>query len=527
MLLPRSYSHHSLLSAIPQVPALVKDAKAKGYTFIALTDEDTGSGMIDLYDACKKEEMGYCPASVLRIPNVFATTDSSTVGSSRNYSKVAILAQNFDGYKNLVELISLARTVKDNPSPHIDFDDLRNRKSIFALVTNESELHSSIQNGRAGNAQEILSKFKECLAEEDILIELFYPKSNNQEETKELNLKLIKFCKGNNIRYVVSPAPRYIEKDDEEVFRAILGVRDGKKLYDIELERSFHLPDVDELKGIFDYCLEVFDTEYITSRIGVEIRTDYDKHANEAFFPIFDLPDGQTPDKALTRDTYLALIAKFSKDRKTVKEWGEIYKYEDLDKLKQFALTIEPSNEILGYSEEYWKTKTIKDYVDRIDYELDVIITKGFPAYFLVLADLMDFCQKNDIVTNTRGSGAGCLVGYLNKISILDPLVYDIPFERFLNPLRPSAPDIDGDFADDKRGMVIEYITQKYGATKVCQIITFGAMLPRAGVRDIGRVLGVSYGKCDKLSKIIPRSQNNIQMGSRNLPRTCRSLRKR
>jgi DNA polymerase III subunit alpha len=504
MLLPRSYSHHSLLSAIPQVPALVKAAKAKGYTFVALTDEDTGSGMIDLYDSCKKEEMGYCPASVLRIPNVFATTDSSNIGSSKNYSKVAIIAQNFEGYKNLVELISLARTVKDIPTPHIDFEDIKNRKHIFVSITNESELHSSIQNQRIGNAQEILNKFKDQLSNEDILIELFYPKGDNKEETKDLNIKLIKFCNENQIKYIVSPAPRYIEKDDEEVFRAILGVRDGKKLYDIELERSFHLPDVEELKALFDYCQEAFETDVITSRIDVKIRTDYDKHANEAFFPIFDLPDGQTPDKVLTRDTYLALITKFAKERKTLHQWSEVYQYEDLEDLKQYALTIEPSNEILGYNDEYWQTKTIEDYVKRIDYELEVIITKGFPAYFLVLADLMDFCQKNDIVTNTRGSGAGCLVGYLNKISILDPLVYDIPFERFLNPLRPSAPDIDGDFADDKRGLVIEYITRKYGADKVCQIITFGAMLPRAGVRDIGRVLGVSYAKCDKLSKIIP-----------------------
>ena len=379
-------------------------------------------------------------------------------------------------------------------------------KDIFVLITNENELHHNLAGDRVGNAQTILNKYLQYLAKEDILIELFYPNFEcDKLQTKDKNLKLISFCQTNGIKYLVSPAPRYLTSQDEEVFRAILAVRDGKRLDDIKLSRTLELPSVEELMEDFAYCPEALDTTQIESRIKVNIRTDYDKHANEAFFPYFELPKGQTADKVLTRITYLALVTKFSDQKKSLAEFEKQFPYQNLQQLKDFALTITPNTDtLLGYSKEYWQKKTIKDYVERLDYELDIIITKGFPAYFLVFADLMTFCRQNNIVTNTRGSGAGCLVSYLNQISILDPLVYDIPFERFLNPLRPSAPDIDGDFADDKRDLVVSYITQKYGADKVCQIITFGAMLPRAAVRDLGRVLGVSYTKCDKLSKIIP-----------------------
>jgi DNA polymerase III subunit alpha len=507
MFLPRSYSHHSLLSAIPQLPALTNYAKKQGYTFIALTDEDTGSGLIDFYDACKKSEIGFCPGSTFRIGNLLNTVDTTSFGGGKVYSKISILSKNNQGYKNLVKLISKARVERDIPKAHLMLEDLQSMSDLFLLITNEHELHTHLISDRIGNCENILNQYTNAFNKEDLLIELFYPDIDSKESiqiTKDKNLKLIEFCKKNELKYLVSPAPRYLEDDDEEIFRAILAIRDGKRLDDINLARNFSLPSVELLTSIFDYCPEALDTSTITNEINVEIRTDYDKHANEAFFPHFELPQGQTPDKALTRDTYLALVAKFNSEDKDIEYYEEVFPYSKLEELIEYTKNITPNPNLFGYSKEYWSQKSIQDYCNRIDYELGIIISKGFPAYFLVFADLMTFCRDNSIVTNARGSGAGCLVAYLNRITVLDPLVYDIPFERFLNPLRPSAPDIDGDFADDKRDLVVEYISRKYGKNKVCQIITFGAMLPRAGVRDIGRVLGVSYSKCDKLSKIIP-----------------------
>jgi DNA polymerase III subunit alpha len=505
MFLPSIFSHHSLLSAIPQIPALVADAKSKGYTAVAMTDEDTGSGLIDFYDSCKKNEVKFCPAVSLRVPNLFSVVDSS-FGQGKNYSKLCILSQNLDGYKHILELISIARTQKEEPRFHLDYEDLKGRDGVFVSVCAEHELQQNLIGGRIGNAQKILQAILQNVNIDQLLVELTMPSFGiNSAQTKLNNLAIIDFCKLNNLRYIVSPAPRYLSKDDDEVFRTIIAVREGKKLDEIKLTRDFYLPSVDELKATFDYCPEVFETQDLIDQLDTSIRTDYDKHANEAFFPHFELPVGQTPDKVLIRETYLNLVFKFSADRHSLDYWRDAFPYEKLENLKEFAKNITPSTEtLLSYAKDHWTKKNILDYTKRIDYELDVIITKGFPAYFLVLADLMGFCADNGIVTNTRGSGAGSLVCYLINISILDPMVYDIPFERFLNPLRPSAPDIDGDFADDKRDLVIKYITQKYGASQVCQIITFGAILPRAGVRDIGRALGVSYAKCDKLSKLIP-----------------------
>ena len=506
MFLPSIYSHHSLLSAIPQIPALVTDATTKGYTAIALTDEDTGSGLIDFYDSCNKNNVAFCPAVALRVPNIFSAVDSSNFGQSKVYSKLNILSQNLTGYKHILELISIARTQKDTPRFHIDYADLTDRTGIFVSINSDHELQENIIGNRLGNAQKILEKILICVNKADLLVELTMPSHNiDKTQTKNNNLAIISFCDQNGIRCVISPAPRYLNQDDDEVFRAIIAVREGKKLDDIKLTRDFYLPSVEELKQDFDYCPQLFETQDLIDRLDTNIRTDYDKHANEAFFPHFELPTGQTPDKVLTRNTYLNLVSKFAMEQKSLKDWEEQFPYERLDELKVFASNITPNTSaLLGYDPAHWDKKSIADYTKRIDYELDVIITKGFPAYFLVLADLMDYCTLEGIVTNTRGSGAGSLVCYLINISILDPMVYDIPFERFLNPLRPSAPDIDGDFADDQRDKVIQYITKKYGSAQVCQIITFGAILPRAGVRDIGRALGVGYAKCDKLSKLIP-----------------------
>ena len=508
MFLARSYSHHSLLSAVPQIPALVADAKLKGYTSIALTDEDTGSGLIDFYDACQKEGLGFCPGTTLRINNVFSTVDSSnnSFGNAKNCSKVCILSQNNDGYKSILKLISKARTKSEDSQYVIGLKDLHLDQNLFVLICSDGELVANIIDSKIGNANKILDKYLAQISKENIIIELLMPVFEmSGEMTKQRNLRIIDFCKNNNLRYIVSPAPRYLNQDDNEVFRVVLGIRDGKRLDDVVLSRNFDLPSVAHLKTVFDYCQEAFDTQFVESKLNTVIKTDYDKHANEAFFPLFDLPADQTADKVLTRNAYLNLASRFHPDQKTFEQWSQLYPYQNINELKEFCKNITVNkNALVGYAVEHWDKTCMQDYCDRIDYELDIIITKGFPAYFLVLEDLMKFCANNGIITNTRGSGAGSLVCYLIGISILDPLVYGIPFERFLNPLRPSAPDIDGDFADDKRDMVIKYITQKYGSNKVCQIITFGAILPRAGVRDVGRVLGVSYGKCDKLSKIIP-----------------------
>ncbi len=511
MFLARSYSHHSLLSAVPQIGDLIKNAKDKGYTTIALTDEDSGSGLIEFYQTCKREGLNPAVGATLKIPNLI--TDTSTFSRSKGFSKLALIAKNTDGYKAVIKLITTARIVQEKPAYHVTFANLKrflgqnsNADFFTVLCGNDHELIVALRQNRPQDAKKILQKYVTELGAPNLLVELAY-KLNKDEVgfVESTNQKLIRLCEEFKVRYLASPAPRYLEKGDEETFRVVLAIRDQKRVNDIQLSRDFYLPSALELNKNFTYAPQAVDTKSIEDEINVTIRSDYDKHASEAFFPKLTLPAGQTPLDALTWETYLGLLEKFSPEQKTRSEWKQDFPYEKLDKLKEFAKTIFPNtSQLKGYPKNYWEEMNIDKYVERIEYEVEIIRQKGYPDYFLVFADIMSYCRANGIVTNTRGSAAGSLVGYLTNIGILDPLLYKIPFERFLNPMRPSAPDIDGDFADDRREEVINYLKEKYGEDKVCQIITFGTILPRVAVRDVGRVLGVSYKKCDRLAKLIP-----------------------
>jgi len=512
MLLARSYSHHSLLSAIPKVPALVKAAKAKGYTTIALTDEDTGSSFVEFFDVCKKNDINPAVGTTLKIPNLLKV--KGVFGKNVGFSKVSLLAKDNQGYKDLMELVSIARTVQEEPVSHITLENLEKyskdgKSHFFTLLTgNDHEIVANLRSGKEKGAEKILKTYVDKLGHANILVELAFSLDKDDiKKVEEWNKSLVNICDSLKVRYVASSAPRYIEEEDKEAFRSILAIRNRQRLGDIQLQRDFNLISTEKLAAIYSYIPGIENTDSIEEEIDIDIRYDYDKHADEAFFPNHEIPDGQDYAGTLVWETYINFLNKFHSDTaKTKQDWINRYPYNSLDDLKVFAATVKPDNQSLkGYPENYFGTeKTVAEYIERIEYELDIIIQKGYPSYFLVFAGIMQFCRSNNIVAGTRGSAAGSIVGYLIDINILDPLIYNLPFERFLNPLRPSAPDIDGDFADDGRQKVIEYITEKYGSENVTQIITFGTMLPRAAVRDVGRVLGVAYKKCDSLAKLIP-----------------------
>ena len=515
MILARSYSHFSLLSAVPQVTPLIKNAKSKGYTSIALTDEDTTSGLIEFYNTCLKNEVKPVLGVTLRITNT--TQEVNSFGRHQGFSKVAIIAKNQQGYRDLLKIVTTARLQKEDPNYHIDLEELakffqiqegQKLLNFFVIITgNDHEFGNNLRFDRTQQAKIVLNNYIKKLGTDNILVELAMTNTEESSEvSQKLNLGVAAVCDQLKVLYIASPAPRYLEKDDQEPFQVILAIKKQVRMYDIKLEREFDLPSLEELTKKFDYLpRSIKNLIEVDNQIDIKIATDYDSRASEAFFPIFPLPVGQKPGDRLAWESYIGLLTKFHSDRQLRQFWVEKFPYESLDILKDFVNRITPdSSLLLGYPKKYWATHSISEYMNRIDKELDIIISKGYPDYFLVLADIMQYSRDKGIVVNTRGSAAGCLVGYLTGINILDPLVYDIPFERFLNPMRPSAPDIDGDFADDRREEVIRYIVDKYGQDHVCQIITFGTMLPRAAVRDIGRVLGVSYRKCDQLSKLIP-----------------------
>lgn len=509
----RSYSHFSLLSATSKIEALVKDAKLKGYTAIALTDEDTTSGLVEFYDECTSQQIKPILGTTLRISNLSDTKEN--FGRQNGYSKISLLAKNANGYRAILELTTIARTIKEEKSYHIDLTDLQKylnkdlELDFFVVITGlDHEIGNYLISDNQSKGQIILNKYIKSLGAKNILVEAINPrKSDDLNQMKTINQNLLAFCHDNKLEFILSPAPRYLNTEDEESFKVVLAIKKQMKIYDIELERSFNLPDVGLLNEQFNYLNYNVDTAKISEQINFELRTDYANKASEAFFPPVELEEEQTYDGILTWNTYLGLISKFHTEQKTLAEWQVIYPYQCLKELIIECLEMPISPEkLISYPIEFW-TETpnrIKDYIDQIEIELTIIKNKGYSSYFIVVADMAQYCKNNNITASARGSGAGSLIGFLNNISTADTVFYQIPFERFLNPLRPSAPDIDLDVADDKRADVINYLKEKYGVERVCQVVTYGTMLPRVAIRDIGRVLGIAYRKCDQLSKLIP-----------------------
>jgi DNA polymerase III subunit alpha len=527
MLLTRSFSHYSLLSAVAKIPALISGCVSKGYSTLCLTDDETGAGFVEFYEACKKEQKSNpsfkgTVGVTLKIPNFSA--NATVFGKSQGYSKVAFIAKNNQGYKDICKLISIARVERENPY-HVLPSDIekfaQNDSFYLVLCGNDHEIVASLRQNNSKQAHSILASYCKLVGSKNLLVEAaftLYSDANEEDglaKIKSINLELEKLCEQEKVKLVISPAPRYIEKEQVEVFKVLLAIRDAKKIWDISLTRDFHLPTLEELKKEFSYLdSKVFDTTAIEESIDLFIRTDYDKHASEAFFPFVKLEEGENYADRLKYETYIGFLTRFNVpdgfdlfEPEAIREyWYAKFPYVRFDNLKVFVSSAIPdTSKLAGYAKDYWqKEEKVENYVKRMDSELEIIVTKGYPSYFLVFADLMRFCRQEKIVTTTRGSAAGSLVGYLTGVNTIDPMMYKIPFERFLNPLRPSAPDIDGDFADNGREKVITYLTQKYGKPNVTQIITFGTLKPKAAVRDVGRAIGISYTKCDKLSKLIP-----------------------
>lgn len=505
MLLPRSYSHFSLLQAVPKIPALIQDAKVKGYNMVCVTDLDTASHAVETQEAAEGLDIKAIPGTTLSIePTINTQIDLHT-------NRVTLLPYNEDGYKDILWFVTQARTVHETPACHILLSELGDRSGgnfVCILNADHHEYSTAARSGDWPQVKQILQSYLKFVEAQNFFIEFLFPTNQfDAETTEKTNLQLLSIAESLGVRPLISPAPTFLSPDQEEAYRVVLAIRSQTKLASVQPTRSQHLYSVEELRMLFSYLPDsAFQTDDLKDRFVLKIRKDYDKHADEAFFPNYELPNGQDYSGRLVWETYINFLDKFAPDELERNEWMEKFPYEKTEELKKYAATILPdANKLLGYEDGYWQEDGIvQKYIDRMNYELDIIIKKGYPSYFLVYADIMQFCRDNGIVASTRGSAAGSLVGYINNINILDPLIYNLPFERFLNPLRPSAPDIDGDFADDRREEVIQYITRKYGEENVTQIITFGTMLPRAVVRDVGRVLGVSYTKCDKLAKIIP-----------------------
>jgi len=457
-----NHTHYSLLDGLTKIPELIKRAKEQGSPAVAITDHGNMYGVIEFYQTCKKE--GIKP--IIGVEAYLAKGsrfDKATRDDARNYHLV-LLAKNNVGYRNLIKLTTLAHMEGFYYKPRIDWELLK--KYHEGLIATSACLGGEMaQLVRAGNKEALekrAKEYKELFGSGNFYLELMdHPQLEGQSE---INEALIELGKKLDIPLVATNDVHYLNREDDEAQDILLCLQNKKKRDDKDrmsmLGEDYSMKSNKQMIEAFSKVPEAIEnTLKIAEKCNVEIEL------GKIQLPYFEVP------KNYDGNSYLRYLCE--------------------EGLKnRFNCKYSSANE---------------EIKERMDYELQVIEKMGWPSYFLIVADFVNWAKINKIVVGPgRGSAAGSLVCYLTGITNIDPLHYELIFERFLNPDRISMPDIDLDFADTGRDKVIDYVAEKYGHDRVSQIITFGTMAARAAVRDVGRVLDAPYEFCDKLSKAIP-----------------------
>jgi DNA polymerase-3 subunit alpha len=460
-----THSHYSLLNALPKIPELIDAAKENKMDALALTDNGNLYGAIEFYEKCKDAEI----KPILGIDAYVAIRTrldkESRIDNRR--TRLVLLAKNHDGYKNLIKLVTDSHLKGFYYKPRIDREIIEKwSKDLICISPSFSgEISMHLKNGEKEKALETLNFYKNIFGDDFYLEITHHPEI---EEFPELCEKIKTFSKETNTPLVAAHDVYYIKPEDRDARKTLVSVQNtfgGRENSFENGKEDFSFITQEQANEFFSDIPEALDNvQKIVDQCDIEIELASWK------FPDFQIPSGKSPDDELRDMVY--------------KKGLEVRGYELTDEVKE-----------------------------RIEYELEVISTKGYSKYFLVVADIYREAKERKILSNTRGSAAGSFVSYLIGITDVDPIKFGLPFERFLNPERPSAPDIDMDFADDRRDELIQYCRDKYGADHVAQIGTFGTMLARGSVRDTARAMGHDYEAGDRIAKLIP-------MGSQGFPMT-------
>ncbi len=454
------HSHYSLLDGLPKIDEILDYVKQQGMDSVALTDHGVLYGTVEFYK--KAKEKGIKPIVGVEIYQAFERLHQKRPNIDNKRYHLILLVKNEKGYKNLVRLVSQAHLKGFYYKPRIDENILEEHSEglIGLSACLQGKIPQLILAGKEKEAEKQAKKYEKIFGKGNFYLELQnHPHIKEQEK---VNKSLIKISKKLNIPPVATNDVHYLKKEDSEIQDVLMLINTGADPNDPERltmqADDFSMTSLKEMKKQFKDVPEALEN---TQKIAEKCNFDF--KLGEVKLPYFEVPNGKT------QEEYLKDLCKKGLERRYGKN---------------------PSKEIK----------------ERLEYELSTINKLGFSSYFLIVQDFVNWAKKNHIVVGPgRGSAAGSLVSYLLNITNVDPIKYNLLFERFLNPGREgSLPDIDLDFTDRRRDEVIEYVAQKYGKDKVAQIITFGTMAARAVIRDAGRALEYSYGYCDKLAKMIP-----------------------
>lgn len=449
------HSHYSLLEALPKIAELVAAAKADGQTALALTDNGNLYGAIEFYKECVSH--GVKPIIGVEVFVAPRTRHDKEHRADEAASRLVLLAQNEAGYKNLIQLVSKSHLEGFFHRPRVDRELLEfHREGLVALLP---AWHGEHARALREKAAERAGRYLEWCAKNypgRVFAEVS-PKDPADQDRDERMHSISEAARAAGIPLVAARDILFMKQEDALAREMVVKIRDGGVL-NRDLDeglRDHSFLTSNEARRIFDdYPEALKHTETVAGMCSLELTL------GKAIFPVFPIPENSSADTELRARTEAGIA-----------ERGLV------------------------------ETPELRA---RIDHELGIIAQKGYASYFLIVADLLSYARESGIYTNTRGSAAGSMVSYLCGITTVDPIEFKMPFERFLNPERPSAPDIDMDIADNRRDDLINYAREKYGSDTVVQIGTFGTMLARAAVRDVARALGYPYGVGDRIAKLIP-----------------------
>lgn len=456
------HSHFSLLSALTKIPEIVSAAKEDGQKAIALTDSGNMYGTIEFYQKCEKEGIKPIIGLDAYLANRTRHDKEGRLDSKR--TRLIFLAKNNTGYKNLIKLVTDSNLEGFYYKPRIDRELIEKYAEGLICISpfNFGDISLALEATDEEKAEEFVSFLKGVFGD-DLYQEIcHFPELDGALARKD---QLIAFSKKHSVPLVASHDVYYMNMEDRQARKTLISVQSsfGARDGNFSENENYSFITQEQANEFFKDLPEALDNnQKIAEMCQVEIPIGVWK------FPNYIVESGRTPDEEMRHITLEGL------------------------KRRRMELTDEVQ--------------------ERIDYELDVIAKKGYAKYFLAVADLLRYARENKILTNTRGSAAGSLVSYLVGITTVDPIELNLPFERFLNPERPSAPDIDMDFADERRDEVIEYARKKYGRDHVAQIGTFGTMLARGSVRDAARALGQELSIADSVAKLIPEGAQGFPM---------------
>ncbi len=451
------HTEYSLLDGACRIPKLVERIKALGMTSCAITDHGVMYGCIDFYSAMK--DAGIKPIIGCEVYVCRDRLDKSA--ANREYSHLILLCENNTGYQNLMKLVSEGFLTGYYYRPRIDYNLIRQHSEglICLSACLSGDLPKLLLQGRYDDAEAYVREMQDIFGEKNFYVEIM---DHSIREEKIVMPRLISLAREMNVPLVATNDCHYLEEKDADAQEVLLCIQTGKTLDDANRmrmdTRQLYVKSEDEMRALFAACPDAVDrTQEIADRCNVEFEFGVTR------LPHYPVPEGETALSMLTRLTHEGLRERYPDAKETDEPW------------------------------------------QRLNYELNVISSMGYVDYFLIVWDFIRYAKSQGIMVGPgRGSGAGSIVAYSLGITMLDPLKYQLLFERFLNPERVTMPDIDVDFCYERRQEVIDYVARKYGADHVSQIITFGTLQAKGCIRDVGRVLGMSYQDTDAVAKAIP-----------------------